>query len=80
MFTGEGGAGIIVGVGVGGGASLLQPLELVLDVVGPVGVLVLALFSGRVTWQVDAIFMPFSTSAAVAWGSVGVARSHTNTG
>ncbi len=49
-FTGESGASIVVGVGVSGWAGFLQPLELGLDVVGPVVVGVFTLLSGGVAW------------------------------
>ena len=57
---------------------MLHPLQGVLDLVVPNGVLVLALLSFRVRGNIDALLVPVGTAAAVFLGSWLVAAGHSH--
>jgi hypothetical protein len=58
------GAHVVIGVGVGGGASALEPEKSFLDAVIPNWVLVLAVLSVWEGWHIDALFIPVGAATA----------------
>lgn len=78
VLAGEGGADIVIGIGVGAWAALLHPLECLLDLVVPVLVLVLAPLSvwERRNWET--FLVPVSATAAVGWSIFLVAAWNSN--
>ena len=79
ILANEGGAHVIVGVGVGRRTSLLKPEESVLNAVNPGGVLSDTFVCIGRRRNLETKFIPVGTATASLVGALGVARAHTDT-